>query len=294
LLLMRPDGSHSQWLTLWPHCDSGVESFDRRWDWDPSGKAVYVLTTDSPFQSRSRDRLGRRRLVRYLLPGGAVNDVWDPGSAIQLPGGYDWWTGYVSVSPDGRSVAVAFVAVPYQSTQQGRRPMLEWDDSAIVFAFLVPTDGEQPFLLSRAAVRANLLTGSQPLPTSNDLDFVWSKDGKRLYYWTEPAGRSGTPELHVWKRGEREAAVLQWFGAHGAAASPENSDLLVRGDDVLLVDNHGSVRTYLNAGVRDLFQKGYRLLGLDAHGRAVVCSETESTMLGTVDLDTGELKNIYP
>jgi hypothetical protein len=287
VLLIRADGRRCFELPLWPGWYTEIEKPHKRWAWSASGRAVYALVAETGQTARATPGL-----VRCVLPEGRSVVIWRPPSASQLPAGYGWVTAGVSASPDGRWIAVGLVAVPFRLGPNGEGPVYPvLHDKTLVDVYLAASSGKGSSFLGRTALDHGF----------DSLDYVWRQDGKALHYLVRPESAVGG-DLRSWREGESRAtsvALPPETWPREIAGLPNGNDVLVWGrDDVLLLHEQGNTRPFPNARVRSLSRE-YRLLGLDAHGRAIVCNERtdtqqEATMLGAVNLATGDVKQVYP
>jgi hypothetical protein len=294
LLLMRRDGRHPVGLHLAPEynlnppstCQASSRATPQRWAWNPRGGGMYLLTDDAPRPT------GTLVLARCDLPSGAVTPIWKP--AAELPPEYDWLSGAVAPSPDGRLLAVGMAAVPFQPSPYGGRPEPSWNGRSLVFVFLLSPDGSRRQLLSRSGFRYldhNYRCGVT--------DWAWSKDGTRLWYLVK-SEYGDKRDLFLWRKGDTAATPLALppdYVAERIAALPGRAEALVWGRDAAFIaDERGRIRRL--PGVAASYDARQRLLlGVDGRGRAVVCDVNlwgGAGCLGLVDLDTGNFKQVYP
>ena len=278
VVLMRRDGSDAVAVPLWTGRHQYL--YPGSWAWDPSGKAVYALTTG--LTGRPRPLL----LIRRDLPGGRTTTIWNPTQAVRLPPGYALNEAQIAVSPDGRWIAVALMAAL-------TRPDGEFE--GLAFVFLVSADGKQSLLLWRTSPQNALVAPG---------DYVWSKDSGRLYWLVHPG--SGPPELLIWRRGRNEAASvpLPARSSPSRIALLPNGDLLIAGfRNLMVADENGQIRPFPSKRVAASLTgagRHYSLLGVDAKGRGIVAywhsspSGLPTSVLGAMDLATGKFKQIYP
>ena len=267
LLVMRPDASGAIGTPLVPSRQDLFAGYG--YAWDPSGTAVYFLSEDL-------------NLVRWMLPQGSKQTVWRPGRA---PDHAFWQTGHVSVSPDGK-----WVAVSLQSVAHGATPNTTgvWQQVATV-----ATDGSG----------ATIAWEDDGPPSEGGPEFTWSADSKRLYFVVPDEehhhkGGALPSKLLWWRVGDESARPAEGTGelfSPGLALSPKTGDLVVwrgRTYAFVTVDEQGRVAWASDAAVNEVMRTS-EFLGLDADGRAVIQSY-EKPSLSTLDLHTGGCKQIYP
>lgn len=272
MLLMRPDGSQARVIHLEdpPHTP-------RAWDWAPDGKAIYVVREDGS-------------LIRRSLSDNTANTIWE-GPAEHIPYPYRIEVGAAAASPDGRWIAVAMkVYYIRDSSYVGTRPALDAGGEypkPLLLVYLVSTDGSTSQLLLEEPEERAIWHS----------ELMWSPGGDAFYYIV------GT---HPKQRGEAErVCVVAWTEASGRASLvtlspgtpldrtavlPDGYLLVSLWKQGCIVTPEGRVET-MPSKVAAAFED-WRLIGIDARGRAIVTKWREK--IAAVDLSSGEMTAIYP
>ena len=273
LLAMRPDGGEvmgSRLLAAEEALGLGLGH-----DWEASGKAIYLLDEEA-------------KLVRWTLPKGSKETVWRPDRG---PKGTSWEAGAVSVSPDGKWIAVSLQTPVHSPVRLSRL------ENGKLVQRVLPAPAGQVVAWRVAVVAADgsgemVLWDDSNSPNYQMPGFTWSADSSRLYFVVPT-------KLMYWEAGEQEPRSVEGLPADFSrqmAAVPEANELLIwrgpRGQPVLAVGNDGRAKSLANTRVQEA-SRGNGLLGLDAEGRAVLY-HYERPALSTLDLSTGDLKQIYP
>ncbi|UCC69370.1 MAG: ABC transporter permease subunit [Armatimonadota bacterium] len=277
LLLMHPDGSEQRLVALLAGGLGSIFSYvGRSWDWSPESDALYTLDPNG-------------RLMRHSLAAGGSQTVWDPGALHLASQRRTAASGVISVSPDGRSIAVALISLPDRYTRMElesgfRRARIERE--AVLLVFVVSADGSGRLLIRQIPAPANL----------RDLSFTWSPDGRRLYF-VDPRADSRT--LLQWSEAAGEATPVPLNLRPGwpqLVPVPEMGGVMIWDVGRLwLANDGGEVIAFPNERVRATVADYYPM-GLDNRGRLIVRTfwADEPQIIAAVDLHTGESTPIYP
>ena len=277
LLLMHPDGSEQRLVALLPGWLGSVPSYvGRCWDWSPESDALYTLDPNG-------------RLMQHSLAAGGAQTVWDRSALGLAPQRRTAASGVVSVSPDGRSVAVALISFPDRYTRMEIESGFRRRDAVrdgLIQVFMIALDGGRASLICESPLSVNMRSAS----------FTWSPDGRRLYF-VDPRPDSRT--LLQWSEAAGEATPVPLNLRSGwpqLVPVPEMGGVMIwDGGRLWLASDSGEVIPFPNERVRAAVTDYYPM-GLANRGRLMVrtYSADEPEIIAAVDLHTGDLTHIYP
>ncbi|UCC69371.1 MAG: ABC transporter permease [Armatimonadota bacterium] len=136
---------------------------------------------------------------------------------------------------------------------------------------------------------------------------AWSADGNALYLATR-LGREDGARILRWRPGDPEPfLILSDFPYSDVrfSARPNSGEMIVWayerkswppeiiGGEVLLVDAEGRTRHFPSPDTTRAFARGHAMDGFDPQGRAIV-HLLDGASIKAVNLDTGEMQQIYP
>jgi len=275
MLLMRPDGSQARVIPLEdpPHAP-------RAWDWAPDGKSIYVVREDGV-------------LIRRSLLDGTADTIWE-GPAEHIPYAYRIEVGAAAASPDGQWIAVAMKVYYVPGSFRGRtivasHPSAQYP-KPLLLVYLVSADGSTSQLLFKEPAERAILQS----------DLLWSPRGDALYYIA--GAHSGRPSeresvwVVAWTKGSDRASLATLSPSTPlvqTAVLPDGHLLLSAWQRAYIVTPKGRLVT-TSSKFTDAF-KNWRLVGIDARGRAIVTRwRQRDNEIAAMDLSSGEVTAIYP
>jgi|WetSurMetagenome_2_1015567.scaffolds.fasta_scaffold54423_2 ABC-type transport system involved in multi-copper enzyme maturation permease subunit len=247
------------------------------WAWGAEERGIYSIDASG-------------RLIYSPLPTGASQILWQ-GREV-LPYDFDQIKQIqLALSSDGRWLALQ---ISGRVLGKGEKDQPEFYRGRL-WTYVISREGRPVYLLQQeqGASKTESLVGSKP---------VWSPDSSRLYYLSGRVNAvSGEFGLWLWRVGDKTPRVspLPSFTENKLpeiAFRPKTDDLLIWDKkQVLLADKQGKITPFPNDKVTAL-AKDHALLGIDKAGRAIVLELPigNHNQIGAVNLNTGELKQIYP
>jgi hypothetical protein len=201
---------------------------------------------------------------------------------------WEWKSGGIAVSPDGRGVAVAFVWSPGAAADPVADSGTESQITTCLMLLVIDADGPQRHLV-----------GLVPAMHTGGFRFLWSSDSRRLYELVP--GASSGPGVLRWQEGDPFGQMIElpttaWV--RDAAVLPGEHGLLLWGyDRVLVADRSGVVRDLPDPYLCRM-SGGHDLIGVDQRGRAVVTpwplAQGWPDELKLADLVSGKIDDFYP
>jgi len=266
LQVMTPDGSSLRELAIRP--DS------TRWAWSPTEDVIYAL---GPYQ-----------LDRLPADGRAPQPIWSRRLPIEVSRNtVNWRMSGPEISPDGRWIA--FTDSYDVGEEPGPRAVTHHNAATVV---------------SRDGPESSVIWTAQG---QKHVSMTWSSDARALYLLIGPSGPPYKSRVFRWRPGEKTLSPIgpylpRPFGT--IAARPRSQELLVwlypgwRQKATVgpwLMDTRGHVRPFPDAASTVQFANENILLGFDDSGRLITLfGPPRWGVVHAVDLDTGQVKRIYP
>ena len=256
--LLRPDGSEAGVLP-----GEFVQSM-----WSPTEEVLFCL-----------DRRGGLHRI-------AADDLSDTVLWTGMAKSARMWEPIRSISSDGRWVLLADMRFP-EAAAGGKPPTV-----GETTLYVVRSDRGQAVRVWRRLWHSG---------ESGGIQAAWSADGRTLYALSgekllswRPGSAALAPTgitiprdgMSVWKMlGRPGGGMVLWLRQPKATTWPDSQEIV--DGKFLLLDPNGDARESPASSLA----KDHWLLGFDAEGRAVLEGDNE---IVTADLDTGEVRKVYP
>jgi Cu-processing system permease protein len=270
LLLMRANGKQARVIPLsrFPG-EFAPNQLGRSWAWASSGRAIYCLKKGW-------------LLLHHDLGTGGSREIWR--TKVRLPGRH---TGGISVSPNGRWIALALLARSDELLKELRSPSPD-ASVPLLAAMVVAEDGSETHPVIIASPR---------LGFRQQVQLLWSFDSQRLYVFLS----GGRPALLRWQEGEGFASPLglpQGLWVKQVALLPGDDELLLWGyNGIYLASKSGEVRPLPDSYLWPL-SGGHDLIGVDARGRAIITpwplEQGWPRELKAIDFKAARVRPLYP
>ncbi|MDH4179884.1 MAG: hypothetical protein OEV33_05185, partial [Armatimonadota bacterium] len=247
-----------------------------RWQWSPNEDILYGFDRDAV-------------LWRVYPDNRTPEEIWrldTQGPLFELS--------ILDVSPDGRWIVFK------EEREVGTEELGEGRTAKLCAGTVraVTADGETSHVLWQYSRRSSHFGMAWA---------AWSADGSALYLATR-VGREDAARLLRWRPGDPEPSlILSDFPYSDVRFSvrPNSDEMIVWayerkswppeiiGGEVLILDRAGHTRQFPSPETTHEFARDRFLDGFDPQGRAIVHLRGGAS-IKTVDLDTGEMQQIYP